>query len=101
MAFMISVLIKNIAVALIVPISYYIGCLILTQIMRYSVPLFWLANSPFPYVNMSMIYGMQNEIYYSAAPTFNMGLGVGLLLGLAAGFIGLALLIFRKQDITH
>ncbi len=121
-AFMMSVLTRHIAVAIIVPIICYVGCFIATYLPAlYGVYSFgkWLAWTPIPYVQISNFFmpvAASNYGYYGygVASGFNpvqimmqMGMplslayGIILLLVLSAGFVLISLLTFRKRDITN
>ncbi|MCL2513125.1 MAG: ABC transporter permease [Oscillospiraceae bacterium] len=121
-AFMLSVLIKNIAVSVITPVVCYVGSLITMSMTSYRAGFGWFAYTPLPYLNL---YSFFTQDYYSsgfypmisAVSRLSYGLGMGyggywgtalnltygiiLLFGLSVMFTGLAALVFKKQDITN
>jgi ABC-2 type transport system permease protein len=102
MAFMLSVLLKNSAIAIIVPIVCYFGGSLVTQAMMYTQRMHWLAMTPIPYVNITTVFSQEINIYNlsSSMPEFNFVLGIGMLLAFAALFTVVSWLVFKNQDIT-
>ena len=105
-AFMLSAVIKNIAVSVILPVVCYIGCTILMQVAAYNQRFYWIAYTPVPYVDISRFFMPSNsytviqQMIANGAP-LSLTYGIPLMLGLAAAFVILTVVIFRKQDITN
>ncbi len=114
-AFMMSVLVKNIAVAIIVPVVCYIGSVILQTILAYTVSVKWIAWTPIPYLQLSSFFqpeAASGGMYYvytlnPVASMINNGVplslayGISLLLVLSGLCVFFSILSFRKRDITH
>lgn len=105
-AFMLSVVVKNVAVSIAVPIAAYIGSLILTPILSYSQSAGWLAYTPLPYMQLSTYFTQDasyyNPIYgYGSSVTLNLTYGILLLLGLSVVCSVISLVVFNKRDIVN
>jgi ABC-2 type transport system permease protein len=106
-SYMLSVLVKNIAVAIAVPAVCLVGCLVVMFGMylfsfNYSMMSF-IAFTPIPFVQMYSFFVdnspvammMQNGVPVS------LTYGIIMLLVLAAVCTGISMLVFKKKDITN
>ena len=113
-AFMMSVLVKNVAISIIVPVVCYIGSTILLTILAYSSYARWLAWTPIPYLQLSNFFmptAVSNNYYYYAlnpvqsmiqnGVPLSLPYGIIMLLALSGICILVSILSFRKRDITH
>ena len=84
-AFMLSVIIKNMAVAIVVPVVFYIGSFILTSFTIYSSGAQWLFWTPFPFLQMWSLFTPGSAFQYLAQQgiSFNLPYGLTLLLVLS------------------
>ncbi len=103
LAFMLSVLIKNTAVAIAVPIAFFIGSMVLMVDFAYNTTMSWLAWTPFPFIWMSDFFQLNSNIQYAINNGVSVSLfyGIGLLLGLAVIFSVTSVLVFKKRDIAN
>jgi ABC-2 type transport system permease protein len=101
-AFMLSVLIRNTAVSIAVPIVCYIGCTILTAALSYSGA-YWLAYTPIPYVQIASFFIEYSSIWslIQNGVQISLWVGIPMLLVLAALFTGASALVFAKRDIAN
>lgn len=115
-AFMLSVIIKNIAVSIIIPIVCYVGSMVLMNLLAYNtVAARWLAWTPVPYLQLYNFFvpAVTSYSYYSYYMTnpiqvmmqngapISLLYGIILLLALSGVCILVSILTFRKKDITH
>lgn len=104
-AFMLSVIAKNVAVSIAVPIASYIGSLILTTAFTYGNSARWLAYTPMPYMQLSTFftqYGANRYVgMYGNTMTLNLSYGILLLLALSAVCTILSIFVFKKRDIVN
>jgi len=118
LSFMMSVLVKNIAVSIIVPVVCYIGSMIALTFVGFSgTAARWIAYTPIPYLQLANffqpeaanIYGYYygytslNPIGYmidNGVP-LSLPLGIGMLLVLSGLCVFFSILSFRKRDITN
>jgi ABC-2 type transport system permease protein len=115
-AFMLSVIIKNIAVSIIIPIVCYVGSMVLMNLLSYNtVAARWLAWTPVPYLQLYNFFvpTVTSYSYYSYYMTnpiqvmmqngapISLLYGIILLLALSGVCILVSILTFRKKDITH
>ena len=102
-AFMLSVLVKNTAVAIAVPLICYVGCYIVMTYFHYRPEMSWIAYTPVPYIQLSSFFidnspinmAIQNGI------TFSMPLGIIMLVALTAASMIASIFVFKKRDITN
>jgi ABC-2 type transport system permease protein len=102
-AFMLSVLIRNVAVSIAVPIAGFIANTIFMPILAYTGSANWIAYTPLPYMQLSSFfiqYSVMQEFIRRGVP-LNLTYGIILLLGLSVLFIGTAVYVFRKRDIVN
>ena len=107
-AYMLSVLVKNIAVAIAVPIVCFVGCVVGMSVLAYTTKADWIAWTPIPYVQISDFFRPQSEWMMTPVQTMiqngvpiSLTYGIIMLLALAAVCVGVAMLVFKKKDITH
>lgn len=104
-AFMLSVLIKNVAVAIALPIAGYIGSFIVTEMIRYSNVGKWLTYTPLPYMQLSTYFTQSGTTQYfdiySRGMTVNLTYGMILLAVLSAVFAVVSSIVFQKRDIVN
>ena len=79
-AFMLSVLIKNIAVAIAVPIVFYIGSIITMSIFAYRSSMAWLAWTPIPFMQMAAFFSRYSTIQYIIQRGVHLSLSYGIML---------------------
>jgi len=102
-AFMLSVVVKNAAVSIAVPIICFIGCSILMSVFAYSRIINWVVYTPIPYVQISSFF-----VPYSAVQSMiqrgislNLTYGILLLLVLSAVCTFVSIFVFQKRDIAN
>ncbi|HAL73860.1 MAG TPA: hypothetical protein DCM45_02060, partial [Clostridiales bacterium] len=102
-AFMLSVLVKNIAVAIAVPIVLYIASIIVMNIFAYSNTMDWLAWTPIPFLQMAQFFNQYSPIQYVIQRGVNLSLpfGIILLFALSVVFTTIAAVVFKKRDIVN
>lgn len=101
-AFMLSVLVRNAAVSIAVPVVCYIGCTILTSALSYSGA-YWLAYTPIPYMQIASFFIEYSTVWSLMQNGVQLSLWVGIpmLLVLAALCGGVSALVFAKRDIAN
>lgn len=104
-AFMLSVIIKNVAVSIAIPIAGYIGSMIFMTAITYRGAAKWLAYTPFPYMQLSTYFTQASYIspgmIMGGSLPVNITYGIILLLVLSALFTVLASVVFNKRDIVN
>ncbi|MGE5495233.1 MAG: ABC transporter permease [Burkholderiales bacterium] len=115
-AFMLSMLVKNIAVSISIPVICFIGCYLLMDALTSTRVVEWIAYTPIPYVQLSAFFMPYSTSYTNfntyIEPTNAMQLilrgvplsvtyGIILLLALSAICVIVSILTFRKRDITN
>ncbi len=102
-AFMMSVLVRNTAVSIAVPIILFVGCLIVTTMFAFNMNMEWLAYTPIPYVDLSAFFTGSSSIQYAIqnGAVYSVPLGIGYLIGLSAAAMAAAMIVFKKRDITN
>ncbi len=102
-AFMLSVLVKNIAISIAVPIVLYIGSIIVMNIFAYQDSMAWIAYTPLPFLQMASFFSRYSNIQYIIQRGINLNLTFGVLqlLVLSALFTGIAVYVFKKRDIVN
>ncbi len=102
-AFMLSMLVKNIAVSISVPIVCLIGCFIVMNMFGYGTFADWLAWTPIPYIQVYSFYSQYSQVQYmieNGAP-LSLGYGLSLLAVLSVVCTVISVWVFRKRDITN
>ena len=104
-AFMLSVLVRNAAVSITVPIFCFIGSIIAMSVLAYRNALYikWIAWTPIPYVQLNTLFTqnyMIDNMLQRGVP-LSVTYGILLLLGLSAICIAVAMRVFKKRDITN
>lgn len=102
-AFMLSVVVKNIAVSIAVPIVCFIGCIITMTFFAYRSAMEWIAYTPIPFMQLSSFFipystvqqAMQNGL------SLSMPYGISLLLVLSAVCTFVSILVFKRRDIAN
>lgn len=107
-AYMLSVLVKNIAVAIAVPIVCFVASVIGMTVLAYTTMADWLAWTPIPYLQISDFFRPQSDYMMTPVQTMiqngvpiSLTYGIIMLLALAAVCVGVSMLVFKKKDITH
>ena len=102
-AFMLSVILKNTAVSIAVPVVLYIGSTIIMNIFAYQNGMDWLAYTPIPFMQMSVFFSRYSYIQYIIERGVNLNLTFGILqlLALSMIFTGIAAYVFKKRDIVN
>jgi len=103
LAFLLSVVVKNIAISIAVPILFYIGSVIMTNLFGYQTSAGWIAYTPIPFMQMASFFSRYSSIsfLYERGISLSLTYGVLLLLGLSAVFTATAVLVFKKRDIVN
>lgn len=102
-AFMLSVLIKNSAVAIALPIAAFIGSNIVMSAFAWRGDANWLAYTPIPFIQLSSFFvqfSTVQQLIQRGVP-INLTYGILLLLTLSALFTFFSIFIFKKRDITN
>lgn len=102
-AFMLSVVAKNVAVSIAVPIASYIGSIIVTFTLMFMPSSGWLTYTPIPYMQLSTFY-TQDFTYqsmYGNTLSLNLTYGILLLLGLSVVCSIISIFVFNKRDIVN
>jgi ABC-type transport system involved in multi-copper enzyme maturation permease subunit len=117
-AFMISMLVKNIAVSIAIPVICFVGCYLLMDSLTSARMISWIAYTPIPYVQMFAFFMPTSTMSYYIPydrliePTsiiqlmqrgmpLSVAYGIILLLALSAVCVLISILTFRKKDITN
>lgn len=101
-AFMLSVLTKNIAVSISVPIACFIGSTIAMSALQYRSAS-WLAYTPIPYVQISSFFARWSPVKQLIERGVPINLTYGIIMLLAASVICtiISIYVFKKRDITN
>lgn len=105
-AFMLSTLIKNAAIAITIPAVSYIASSIAMTNFSNRAAFSWLAYTPIPYLNIADFFQQYSQIintklYNPQGMTLDLAIGIPMLLILAFICVIISVLVFRKQDITN
>ena len=121
-AFMLSTVVKNIAVAISVPTICFVGCVIVMSLLtsRIGYRMYdimpgipdmpnmlsnfsWLAWTPVPYIQLSdfFITGAPLQYLIKAGMPLQLWYGLSLMGVLSAVCIAISILVFRRRDITQ
>lgn len=117
-AFMLSMLVKNIAVSIAVPVICLVACYFVMEALGNATRIIdWVAYTPIPYVTMFSFFMPYNTMSYmpfsnyvqptSVIQLIQRGMplsvvyGIILLLALSAACVLVSVLTFRKRDITN
>ena len=107
-SFMLSVLLKNMALSIVIPYGLYIAVSVVQSFMmigRQSTD--YLAFIPFRYLSFSEAFNTGlNGIYYGGMlgyglPPMNVTLGAAVLLLYSAAAFIISVIVFKKQDIQN
>lgn len=102
-AFMFSVLTKNTAVAIAIPIVCFIGCFLFMNTLAFRGDMSWIAYTPVPYVQISSFF-LQNSTVQNLLRNgmpLSLPLGIAMLAVLSAACVFVSALVFKKRDITN
>ena len=106
-SFMLSVLVKNIAVSIAVPIVCFVGSVVAMTFLSYSM-MDWIAYTPIPYLQLSDFFRPASDymlppvrIMMQNGVPISLALGIIMLLVLSAVCVVVSMLAFRKRDITN
>ncbi len=107
-AYMLSVLVKNIAVSIAVPIVCFVASVIGMTVLAYTTMADWLAWTPIPYLQISDFFRPQTGWMMTPVQTMiqngvpiSLTYGIIMLLALSAVCVVVSMLVFKKKDITH
>lgn len=102
-AFMLSVVVKNVAVSIIIPIACFIGSSIVMGIFSYSSKLNWIAYTPIPFLQLSSFFAQYSSVKYAIprGVPLNLGYGIMLLLVLSVICTLISMYVFNRRDITN
>ncbi|MGI5851924.1 MAG: ABC transporter permease subunit [Caldicoprobacterales bacterium] len=104
LSFLLSVLIRNIAVAIIIPIALYIGSTIMMQILVYGNSVAkWIAFTPIPYMEFTSFFNRHSVVKSAIQKGIPLGIGYGILMlvSLSVIFVILSIFTFKRRDITN
>lgn len=103
LAFMFSVVARNIAVSIAVPIIFLIGSIIAMGIFAYSSSMSWLAYTPIPFIQLSAFFQQYSSVQTLIQNGVKISLTYGILLlfALSAVFTLISLAVFKKRDIAN
>ena len=101
-AFMLSVVIRNVAVAVAVPIACFIGCNIVLAAFTYSDAMNWVAYTPIPFVQISSFFTRNSMVSYIIQRGIPLSLPYGIMLLLVLSVICtfVSIFNFKRRDIT-
>ncbi len=102
-SFMLSVVIKNAAVAIAVPIAGFIASSIMMGVLTYSRAMNWIAYTPIPYVQISSFFVSHSVVQHitQRGIPLNLTYGIIMLLVLSALFTAVSVFLFKTRDITN
>ncbi len=102
-AFMLSVLAKNTAVAIALPIAGFIGSNIVLAAFSYQGEANWLAYTPIPFIQISYFFAQYSPVQQliQRGVPISLAYGIFLLLALSTLFTLFSIWIFNKRDITN
>jgi ABC-2 type transport system permease protein len=102
-AFMLSVLIRNIAAAIAIPIFCFIGSFLAMQFLSYRNAIYWIIWTPIPFVQIAPFFARYSVItsMLDRGIPVSLAYGIPLLLVLSAVCTLAAILVFKKRDITN
>ncbi len=104
LSYTMSVVTKNIAVSIIVPVIIMFGGFVLMGFLSMRAPIDILAYTPLPYIT---IYDFFNDEWNTVSELMDKGMPISLELGVAVMLIYsvvlmvIGTLVFKKQDITN
>ena len=102
-AFMLSVLTRNVAVSIAIPIACFIGCTIVMAAFSYSSAMNWVAYTPIPFVQISSFFTRYSVVQQVAQRGISLSLpyGIMLLLALSGVCTLVSVFTFKRRDITN
>ena len=100
-AFMLSVVSRNIAVSIILPVVLYIVSVIAQSFFIYGIRSSWLDYTPLPYMQMASFFSIDGMYETVARRGVNLTYGILLLLGLSALLMAFSVIVFKKRDIVN
>lgn len=115
-AFMLSMVIKNIAVSISIPVICFVGCYLLTDSLKSARIMDWIAYTPIPYVQLYAFFTPYNTTYTpftvpveppAVIQLMQRGMplsttyGIIMMLALSVVCMVISILAFRKRDITN
>lgn len=103
LAFMFSVVARNIAVSIAVPIIFLIGSIITMGIYAYSTSMTWLAYTPIPFIQLSAFFQQYSSVQTLIQNGVKISLTYGILLlfAMSVVFTLISLAVFKKRDIAN
>ncbi len=103
LAFFCSAVMRNIAVAIIIPMLALVGTMILLPIMANNTPVDILAFTPVMYIYMNDVFSPSyfTETLMEKGMPISTGLGVAVMIVYSAVLLVIASLVFKKKDITN
>ncbi|HBP37168.1 MAG TPA: hypothetical protein DD640_00170 [Clostridiales bacterium] len=102
-AFMLSVVLKNSAVAIVLPILLLISSLIIMTIFSYQEAMKWIVYTPLPFMQMASFFTRYSTFQNMINNGINLSITYGalLLLGLSALITAISVYVFKKRDIVN
>ena len=109
-SFMLSVLLKNMALSIIIPYGSFTASMIVIEFMSQNIQgKDYLAFTPFRYLTFSSAFKGSSDIYssrmtyygISAGSMMNVSLGTVMLLLYSAAALAVSVIVFKKQDVQN
>lgn len=115
-AFMLSILVKNIAVSISLPVIAFVGCYLLMDALKSARIIDWIAYTPIPYVQLYTFFTPYSTTYtpfsipveppaviqlMQRGMPLSTAYGIIMMLALSVVCIVISILSFRKRDITN
>jgi ABC-2 type transport system permease protein len=102
-AFMLSVLIKNIAVSIALPIVLFVGSVIIMNLFAYRSTMTWIAYTPIPFIQIASFFLPYSNVQMiiQNGGTLSLAYGIALLLFLSVLFTAISVITFKKRDIVN
>ncbi|MFI3326258.1 MAG: ABC transporter permease subunit [Clostridia bacterium] len=102
-AFAISTIVRNTAVAIIIPTLGILGSFILMQVMYSFTNMDWVSFTPILYIPMYDFFGNYSQLQYLVEKGMSVSVGLGVLILTIYSVISMviATVIFKKTDITN
>lgn len=97
-AFFLSVLTRNTALSVAIPLACFLGSLIAMQFVQYRPSMQWVVYTPLPYINLSTFF-ITDFSRYSIQPI--LGLGIPMMIALSIACVVFSTIICKKRDVTN
>lgn len=98
-AYFLSVVTRNTALSVAIPLICFVGSQIFMDIVGYSQKFKWVIYTPAPYINLPSI--LAGHIYSQSGIEPNVVYGVSLLVALSVIITAIGTFLFNKKDIVN